>query len=271
MPVLFTQKAFRLLLLPFCLALAACAGKQPLLPDTSSQTARQLYAERVANFTDTPFRANFSVRAGIVRDGVSDTRRVTGIIWGNPGSPVRMDIAAGIGASLLRAWTDENRLLLYLPGENILYTARAAVSGEFRLMDIAMPFGAWEIAALARGAFGLVFPPDEVALPADPPATGERALTKRGRRGELSLSPSGLPVCWIDDETGWRVEFSYRDQAAHPFKITANNAEGATAVFLIRELERPSPFDDTRLTLNIPANARVLPLEAAPAGTAAKR
>ncbi len=209
-----------------------------------------------------PFRLNASLR---YKTGEHDGNRVVALLWSNGEVPLRLDIMAGIGATVARIREDDTTFLAYSPNENKAYyhngDGRALLS-----FGVPVPFSVPDLAYLLNGRFGRVF--DDARADARLVADGGIAYTlPRGRvRGMLELSPEGLPRRWTDTlpgdtQPGWDMRIDYDDAAPPlPRKITITHAKGYSAILLVKERERPQAFTGEQLGLELPEGAEVLPL-----------
>ena len=209
-----------------------------------------------------PFRLNASLR---YKTGEHDGNRVVALLWSNGEVPLRLDIMAGIGATVARIREDDTTFLAYSPNENKAYyhngDGRALLS-----FGVPVPFSVPDLAYLLNGRFGRVF--DDARADARLVADGGIAYTlPRGRvRGMLELSPEGRPRHWTDTppgekQAGWDMRIDY-DEAVPPLprKITITHAKGYSAILLVKERERPQAFTGEQLGLELPEGAEVLPL-----------
>lgn len=270
--------------LVLCLGLSACATRtlpppeqpvpeqQALAVWTAYETAATSRAEKAG-----PFRINLSLRYG----PENDTRRVTAILWGNGGLPVRLDVSAGVGSLVARIREDNGQLLAYSPHEKKALTHQGA-NRVLLNFGVPIPLGLADFSALLQGAFTRVFgplgygqpvfgPDETLVFPLEtqqPEARGERARLG----GTLFLSPAGLPVRWDErpatargEAQGWVMRLDYDDeQPPLPYKITLNHPSGQQAILLIKSRQTPSaPFSAGQLSLPIPDGVPVETLKPA--------
>lgn len=234
-----------------CVALCACARTGQIPSETGN--AAQIWQKMLAaNAEDGPYRLQFSLRFG--EEG--NTRRVTGLLWGNDDSSLRMDIMAGVGAVLAMMADSPDRFLLYAPREHKAYEHNGP---EKPLLKVGMPlpFNMAQLAALLNGHYAAVFG-------IKPESSEERdgnylyqLDTPPG--GQLALNADGCPESWKQTGDGWVLEIAYDDsKLPRQLKLSSGNRR---AIIVVKERERPAqPFDNARMALEIPANTPVLPL-----------
>jgi len=213
-----------------------------------------------------PFRINASLR---YKTGEHDGNRVVALLWSNGDVPLRLDIMAGIGATVARIREDDTTFLAYAPNENRAYYHSGELNRGGRALlsfGVPVPFSVPDLANLLNGRFAKVF--DDAYADPRLVADGGIAYTlPRGRvRGMLELSPEGLPRRWTDappgePQAGWDMRIDYDDAMPPlPRKITITHAKGYSAILLVKERERPQDFTGEQLGLVLPEGTEVLPL-----------
>lgn len=258
----------KLILLPLLLAalLAACA-KQPQLSeaDMAAQSAALqaralLYTEAALSASNAPYRLQTSLRFGTE----GDTRRVTGLLWGNNAARLRLDVMAGVGVTAANIVQDGRNFLIFDPRENIGYFY-AGPSKPLLQAGVPVPFDLGKLADMLNGhyvtAFGELQEGGEI-LPKD-----LARFTLEGKPGgSLDLNTAGLPVFWresADGGRGWSMEIAY-DDGPHPLprRLSLSHTNGKKAILLVKERESlAKPFTDEQLRLTMPEGAQVLPLD----------
>lgn len=249
------MKKFILLLL--AATLAACA-RAPLAPVSEGESARAWQEMQAASDSvKGPYRLQLSMRFG--EEG--DTRRVTGILWGNGDDALRLDVMAGVGATIAKIAEAGDDFLVYLPRENKAYFHQGA-NRPLLKVGVPVPFDLAQLADLLTGRFASVFGKE--------PAGGE-ALADGGAiyelegalAGELRLNQRGYPVSWKQRSGGWQLDLGYDDEAPGlPDSLKLANINGKRAIVLVKEREATAaPFAPSQLELAIPAEVTPLPLE----------
>lgn len=253
----------RLLWLCAVLTLCACA-KQPSLPEATPEQAVATWDQFTArNMPQEPYRLNMSLRYGLP----DDTRRVTALLWSNGAGPVRLDVMAGMGPLVARVFEDGPSFVAVSPRDNKAWvhentdpystTPRVLIN-----LGVPLPFSLTHIAALLQGNFAEVFGVDYLGTPASLPA-GIRYNLSGPVSGTLDLGPDGLPQRWNDASGAWVMDLAYDETAPGlPKRLTLTHSDGNTAIVLVKNRERPAkPFAPQQLTLDIPENAVIQPIQ----------
>lgn len=243
----------KLLLFLLCI-LAGCAKPvAPPLPDDASRIWQSMLAASAR--ADRPFRLQMSMRFG--EEG--NTRRVTGLLWGNDTSDIRLDVQAGVGVMLAMISEAGDDFLLYSPRENKAWEH----SGPNRPMlkiGVPIPFDLAALAGLLTGSFANVFgqTPKGSELVAD----GAEFTLAGDLAGTLMLNQSGEPVSWKQAHGPWRLALAYDEDAPFlPRSVRLESADGKRAIILVKEREEPAaPFSADQMKLKFPAGTQLLPL-----------
>ena len=243
--------------------LTACA-KQPSLEMTPEAQARleerwQKFTARGQDAAMAPYRLQMSLRFGTE----GDTRRVTTLFWGNSQRRLRMDVMAGVGATVAKILEDGQHFLVYSPTDNKAYFYQGA-SKPLLQVGVPVPFNLEHLADLLNGRYSQVFGKDFASARF---VSGDLAqYTLSGKLGgELTLDAAGLPVAWAekgDKGKGWKMEVAFDDAASPlPQRLNLAHDNGKRAIVLIKEREKPTaPFTDKQMTLSIPEGVPLLPL-----------
>lgn len=299
-----------LLFVLFCLLalLGACAKPSPqstyvpnsIVPNSQALATWQGY-ERYSHIMESdhgPYRISASLRYQSGTKG----HRLVAYMWANDAGPhdsLRLDIMAGIGATVAQVQEDANTFLLYSPNEKKAYYHRGSRKPLFSL-GVPVPFSIGDMSALMLGRFTKVFgthKKDQAILESNDRIayTLARAQDTYGSahnellsmaphaQGRLILSSDGLVRQWIEagdpEKQGWTLDITYADaletmplgsitlNAAMlplPRKLTFNyrGPKGIehTAILLIKDRERPKPFAPEQITLQIPTGIPLLPI-----------
>lgn len=264
------HSAGRLALLLCCLALLnACASRSVPVPDRSpallsEQAAKAWHAYLAASEAEnaSPFQLSVSLRYG----KQDDTRRVTAIIWGNGGLPVRLDVMAGLGPLVARLREDADSFVAYAPREKKALVHRGPGRALLHF-GVPLPFGLADFVALAQGRFVEVFGRE---------TTGEPSASAQGfvfnlpgqdgaQQALLTLRADGLPVHWRQPASGWEAVLGYDDATPpQPYRIDVRHPDGNHAVLLIKARRTPDrAYTDRQLELDLPQDTVVEPLRPA--------
>lgn len=203
-----------------------------------------------------PFRMQISIRFGVE----GDTRRVTALLWGNGDDRVRLDVMAGVGATVAMLEEDGDEFLLYTPRDNRAYSHSGPNRPMFKI-GVPVPFDLATLAAILNGNFTAAFG----KMPESVDSISEKAaIYKIGGRlaGELELDGAGAPVSWSQASGGWRLRFTYPEESPYlPKSIRFENSKGQYALVLVKEREEvEGAFESGQLMLKIPAGVKLEPL-----------
>lgn len=255
----------RIFLLCAMLALCACA-KQPALPEATPEQAGATWNKfTTRNTALEPYRLSLSLRYGLP----DDTRRVTALLWANGSGPVRLDVMAGMGPLVARVREEGPNFTAISPRDNKawVYENTDPYNTAPRVLinlGVPLPFSLSHMAALLQGNFTEIFGVDFLGSPTSVPA-GIRYSLSGPVSGTLDLSPEGLPLHWKDTSGAWNMEIGYTENEQNqqrPQRLTLTHNDGNMAIVLVKNRERPaSPFAKKQLTLEIPADAVVQPIQ----------
>lgn len=243
-----------LFLLPLLL-IAACARQPQLTPPGSADTAWEAMQTRSAQVASAPFRFQFSLRFG----SPGNTRRVTGMLWGNTAEHTRLDVQAGIGATLARAAEDNGSFILYAPGERKAWY-REDSAGPIVVAGAPLPFNLAGLADLLCGRYGAVFGENFSSARIEGSDTLYTLDSPPG--GILTITSAGLPVLWQTPD-GWRLEITHDDEPGElPARLRLQTPDNQ-ALFLVKGRDNlEAPFTEAQLALEIPASVSRLPMQA---------
>lgn len=243
--------------------LPACTKRIPtgtLAAPQEAQAVWQRYAALcAAHDVQKPYRVQMSLRYGTE----GDTRRVTALLWGNNASHLRMDVNAGVGATVAKIQDNDDYFLVYAPTENKAYFHQGS---QKPLLDVGvpMPFGVTALAELLNGRYGAVFGNSHSSSAEMTSAGNMRYTVEHGRStGTLELDNQGLPLRWQDKDTqGWVVQFGYEDGSPLPYKLDITHGKSAKrAVVLVKDRNWPTtPFTELQLHVILPEDTPLLPL-----------
>ena len=235
------------------IVLCACAPTTGKKIQTNLN-AEELFAQYAQPQPNQPYAANLSLRIG--RKG--DTRRITALLWGNDASTIRLDIQAGVGATLAKIFVDPNHFLLLDPLHNKAYTHQGSEQPRLKI-GIPLPLTLANMADLINGRFVHVFGHDH--NPGVATVDGVRYALKGRFTGEIELDNNARLIRWQENKNGhgWDLRLEY-EAAKTPAKITLKNHRGEFAIIAVKEHSRVEPYSKEALTLTIPASYTSLPL-----------
>ena len=249
------------LLCATCLCLAACARQPQLPPLTEAQiadlTASYAQREKAMN-TGLPWRINLALRAGQEQDGKTESRRITALLWGNDSQhgPIRLDVMAGIGATIANAREDAQELVLFLPRDGYALICSGEDSRRaLEALGVPLPLNLTEMAALLLGRFDSLFIPDWKHAGRTPKGLTQVPLVDRENflSGNLTFDDKARPIFWEDPASGWIMELSYAITKDQPDRLKARHKDGQFAILVIKSNETPpAPYTDGQLELRVP-------------------
>jgi outer membrane biogenesis lipoprotein LolB len=115
-------------LLLCALALLCACARQPVMEAPSPEARARLeqtwqrYVAADDAVAPAPYRLQLSLRFGTE----GDTRRVTALFWGNGQRKLRMDVMAGVGATVANILEDGQHFLVFAPNERKAYFHQGA-------------------------------------------------------------------------------------------------------------------------------------------------
>lgn len=252
----------RFLVVALCLAcLSACSGRTTLPPVPQGEAESRWRAFEALSLRP----AEASVLSGSLRFGpVSDTRRVTYLLWSNGRPPIRLDIQAGVGTTVAKVLAAGDQVLLFLPQDSKAFTGTDDPDKALRSLGLPLPLGLADMAAFLDGRYTEAMGNPRVeeyhAAADNPEHVIYRVRSRRGR-SEVTLSPQALPVRW-KQIPGWDVRLDFDDHTRLPRKVegllpggsgTVRPEEDACRiVLLIKERRQPERFSAEELQLALP-------------------
>lgn len=245
-----------LLLILLCL-LGACAKKQVevISPPEMESANWQKMVDLSASASASPWKTQFSLRYG----AEGDSRRVTGIMWGNNDNDIRMDIMAGIGAIIAMIEENGPQFTLFIPQQNKAYTHKGA-SPLFKI-GVPVPFDLPKLARLLAGNYTGIFGSSFSKIETASPESATYALGDDSN-ATLTLNENGQPVIWKELANGWQMTIDYnKDGNNLPKKITLQRSDGKRAILLVKDRTASiAPFTASQMKLELPSGISLLPL-----------
>ena len=246
------MKKFLLILL--FLLCCSCAKQGPVTEAPDKEIAQARWDLMLTEPQMEPFRIQFSLRFG--EEG--NTRRVTGILWGNSPETLRMDIMAGVGVIIAKIADSPDKFLLYSPRENTLYSHEGDEKPMLKI-GMPLPFTLRMLAALLEGQYASVFGSSYTA--AEPNNDGTIVYTlNEGPQGQLAVNPEGVPVAWKQGSKGWRMSITPEENSRLPKSLRFTNTDGKIAIVLVKERENSESFNAEQMELPIKGKYKELPL-----------
>lgn len=247
----------KLFILTLLMLLAAC-GRQAGIPEIEqageSEKIWQAYLDYDSRL-DHPYKIKMSLRFG--KPG--DTRRITGLLWGNTPALARLDIMAGIGSVIAQISSSPESLRLYMPLEKKEYYYDGSGNPLLKA-GLPIPFDIRQLVSLLNGNYTAVFGKKTSGKPRADSSGLEVELVGK-LRGQLRLNELGQPVDWRQGGGGWQAKFGY-DNSLKPVRVELTYPEGPACLLLIKEREEPTQaYPPAQLKLAIPPDIPRLPLD----------
>ncbi len=221
--------------------LSGCAVRQHHATAELADAAWQAMLARAVTSAE-PFRDTLSLRFG--RE--NDTRRVTALMWGNGTDELRLDVRAGVGATVAMLRQQGSFFLLYAPMERKAWSHQGPASPLLRL-GVPLPLDLFRLEALLHNRWMEVFGTDFEAAASD--AKGIACRLTGGIGGTLVLTTDGIPARWRDEH--WRIDFVFNDDGTLK-RLDLANDRGEKGILLVRQREHPAPFTAEQLRLELP-------------------
>ncbi len=243
----------------FLLALAVmlCSCARPAPQPAKSPEAMHAW-EKMQDYSRSqtqPYRLSLSMRFG--EEG--DTRRVTGLLWGNGEEAFRLDVMAGVGAMVAMISETGEKFVVYAPRENKAYFHNGDARPLLKI-GVPAPFNLAQLAGLLTGRYAEVFGSEPASARL---ADGNSSYSLEGPlAGELEVAANGAPLAWRQQHGGWTLAAAYSEESPLlPKSLKLHNANGKMAIILVKEREIPkTAFDARQLSLTLPQGAPLLPL-----------
>lgn len=277
-------------LVALCL-MSACAkpvvhAPNTVAPESQAASAWQNY-EKYSHAMQS-HHAPYRVSASLRYDSHGNGHRVLVYMWSNDeaatttqmASPLRLDIVAGIGATVGQVREDANSFLMYSPNEEKVYYHQGSRKPLFSL-GVPVPLSIADVTDLVLGRFSNIFGTTFNTQANRQPmleADGDIAYSLLPQ-GQLILSPEGLVQQWREQspnstgkQQGWVLDITYAEpqnaQAALtlPRKLTftyyGSKGIDHKAIILIKERAYPDqPFTPEQIELQIPQGTPFYPLQ----------
>lgn len=249
----------KIVFLLFFIFLNACVAKQELLvPTQEDQEKRwQLFLEN--KIEEKPYALQGSIRFG----SSENTNRVNYILWSNGTLPLRLDIMAGVGASIAKIAETQKEITMYFPQEN-----RAIIMDNFGeinpliSMGMPVPISFNEISFLLRGGFNQIFENISLDLVKAKKAKKEYQrytyyFSSKKMDGLMQLDVTGKPVyCEVNDE--WIFEIFYDKKEQTPYKvIIRSKIEDYKAILMVKDRTFPVKYSKSDLKFTLPAQTEI--------------
>ena len=248
------------LVLVLALLLSACGAKTGApLPEADEALAEKIwlmYQNGTEAARPSSFRDDLSLRFGTE----GNTRRVTALFWGNGTSDLRLDVRAGVGATIAMISQKDGHFLIYLPMDQAAFFHQGTTSPLMKI-GVPLPFDLPKLSALLHDWTGPVFGQTHGGV--STVKDGYKYELTGGVLGFLTLDGQGRVQAWRNDD--WTMTLA-RNEEGGIQRLDLRNRRGQKAVLLVRASERPGHgrhdfFTEAQMRLELPPNTRVRALE----------
>ena len=253
-------------------AMPGCAPKKAVMPEDEAAFTWQAFAAKAsaAEKGSGPYRISSNLRYSVK----GESQRVSGILWSNAtdGSPLRLDLVAGVGNIVAMIREDEQGFTAYVPSEKTAYVHPGG-SRALTAFGVPIPLTLHDLAMMASGRSGTLLLADEVlsggrsAVPEVAGKNGDEVLFSLGQRGLggfLELTQGGVPVFWsehADAQSGWKIAFELPDGGLRFKRLRITHPDGYEALVVVKDVEYlPTVFSQSQLELGLPKNIAVKPI-----------
>lgn len=244
------------LILGFLLAfIAGCAARQPVLhPDASPSEAWARFQE--AQQASAAMPNAFSLSASLYYRAEGRTNRTILDIWGNRAYPLRLNIRAGIGATLAHMREDEDGLMVFYPSENKAFMhpdSRAAMPA----LGLDLPFNLRDLSMLLLGSISRLMPAEYTSARMDGQAY-VYTLPSGSAIAEVRLLPDGsLSSLAGRGKQPWRIDIAEYKRTSEagitPGRLAMSVPPKQSATLRLRTLSfRDEPWEASALELKLP-------------------
>ncbi len=193
--------------------------------------------------------------------------RLTFDLWGNFEYPVRLDVRAGIGATIAMWREGATGWLAYYPGQNVTYLGAAEHLAEPDSQRL--PLSLRELALLLSGKIGAVLPSGYSDWKLGEQGGIRYLFNQDERLSELALDSSLRPLTLTGSHPEpWSLGFDSWDDAhepSRPVKMTLRFQNDSRHILRVKQAElRDSEWSRDALALTPPEDSRVIDIEALP-------
>ncbi len=248
-----------LFLIWICVQMSACAASSVSLPNMEEQEGRwKKFIQR--SIEEKPYALQGSFRFGDSKN----TNRVNYIFWSNGAVPLRLDVMAGVGASIAKILESKERILMYFVQDK-----QAILMDNFDEMNplvslgMPVPFSFYEMSLLLRGGFNQVLQDIHLdSVKSKKSKTDYKKYTyyfsSLKMDGLVQLNKDGLPVhCEINNE--WAFDIVYDDTAKLPSRVVISSLlDDYRAILLVKERSYPKEYTEEDLRFPLPDGTEIL-------------
>lgn len=241
-------------ILGLCIQLNACTAQKVTLPSIEDQQSRW-EKFTTATIDERPYTLQGSFRFG----DKENTNRVNYIFWSNGSLPLRVDVMAGVGASIAKIREDTEEVLMYLvQDKKAMLMQNYHEINPLVSLGMPVPISFYEMSLLLRGGFNQVL--QELNL--DSVTISEKAknefekysyyFSSINMDGLVQLDENGMPVhCEIDNT--WAFDLSYDEKTMLPYRVVISSLiDEYKAILLVKERSNPAQYKEEDLIFELP-------------------
>ena len=241
-------------ILGLCIQLNACTAQKVTLPSIEDQQSRW-EKFTTATIDERPYTLQGSFRFG----DKENTNRVNYILWSNGSLPLRVDVMAGVGASIAKIREDTEEVLMYLvQDKKAMLMQNYHEINPLVSLGMPVPISFYEMSLLLRGGFNQVL--QELNL--DSVTISEKAknefekysyyFSSINMDGLVQLDENGMPVhCEIDNT--WAFDLSYDEKTMLPYRVVISSLiDEYKAILLVKERSNPAQYKEEDLIFELP-------------------
>lgn len=260
------------LILMFLLALTACAPRKTIEPEPGVPQELQFFRlaqERWATFQDRIRTGrkgplDFQAMASLNYASPSSSHRVVLDFYGSTDLPLRLDLTAGIGATIALWREDSKGFTAYVPKDETAFHFPDSREG-MAAFGLPLPYGLQDLAQLITGRWSVLVPAEyesAMAVNKDRPE-GPIRYTLQGPGGsfQLTLDEEALPAAYTSPGAeSWELTFSDVEKGPAgltPGRIRMVRTPQEKALLILKELTlRDETWPDDALTLELPPGTK---------------
>lgn len=253
---------------------SGCAPLQREAPSVSPEKANGIWSafwsrqERIASLPGASLRGSLNIFTP------EQKRRITFELWGNPPTPLRLHLRAGLGTTISMWEIRGDRILIFSPRNNQAYiaenTARATAA-----MGLRLPFSLPRMTQLLTGSWSELLPRQYERFQALPQ---ERyAFYPRGKQriDRVVLDHRSRIVALSGDSPhGWRLErkeLTTREGRVLSQRLELTTQRHEELILRIKAFDpRSDPWPEEDLQLDLPTDTQMRSLGAPESGSRAE-
>lgn len=268
------------LVLMLVAAVSACAPRKGPAPEEGvspqiqffrlAQARWKAFQTAIESHQEGP--VDFKATASLNYASPSSSHRVVIDFYGSTALPLRLDMAAGIGASIAHWREDAHGFVAYVPKEETAYIFPDSKEG-MAAFGLPLPYGLQELAQLLTGRWSVLVPAEYASAVAEDKNKPEGPIryTLKGPEGsfQLTLDEEALPTAYTGPGAeSWELTFSNVEKGPAgltPGRIRMVRSPQEKAVLFLKDLTLlDEPWPENALDLELPPGTQTRRFAAAP-------